>query len=201
LPIKLSDLCPGCYTFLFADDLILVSSLSQKQIKRKIDFINNSILKVSQFLKINYNRTNDFELNKENITQRKKSIYPKANLFKFNIENDLDSYVEIYWIDFDGKEIYYSNLRPGSVFSEDSYYGYEWMIKNDKIGAIDFRLGSGFFTTFNPYFKVSQLKNKINNLKISEIEKEKVAIKQINKEDTVPKNIDEASYKCIKKNI
>ncbi len=40
-------------------------------------------------------------------------------------------YVDVYWVDFNGKWIFYKKLFPGQSYSQQTYVGHQWVAKTD----------------------------------------------------------------------
>jgi hypothetical protein len=55
---------------------------------------------------------------------------------KFTIKNFLTEEIMGYWVDFDGKEVYYFSLKPNQQVTMDSYTSHIWRFKSAKSNAI-----------------------------------------------------------------
>ena len=45
------------------------------------------------------------------------------------LENSTPLAVAVYWIDFDGEERHFANLRPGDEFRQETYAGHPWRVR------------------------------------------------------------------------
>ena len=50
---------------------------------------------------------------------------------RWTITNNTDAPLKLYWIDFDGKEVPYGEIAPGSSLSQNQTYStHVWEVKN-----------------------------------------------------------------------
>lgn len=55
---------------------------------------------------------------------------------KFTIKNFLTEEIMGYWVDFNGKEVYYFSLKPNQQVTMDSYTGHIWRFKSAKSNTV-----------------------------------------------------------------
>ncbi|CAN8066319.1 unnamed protein product [Agarophyton chilense] len=56
------------------------------------------------------------------------SIDSKTETFLM-FSNDSDSLVDLWWVDYYGREIYYASIRPGTTHMQPSYVTHPWVVR------------------------------------------------------------------------
>ncbi|PXF47573.1 hypothetical protein BWQ96_02717 [Gracilariopsis chorda] len=57
------------------------------------------------------------------------SIDSKTETFLM-FSNDSDSLVDLWWIDYYGREVYYASIRPGTTHMQPSYVTHPWVVRD-----------------------------------------------------------------------
>lgn len=70
------------------------------------------------------------------------TFIPKAEL------NSWTPWLDIFWIDQNGKAVFYKKVKPGENYSIKSYDGHEWMVKTKDEQCKYFTVKKGPFNWF-----------------------------------------------------
>lgn len=57
------------------------------------------------------------------------SIDSKTETFLM-FSNDSDSLVDLWWVDYYGREVYYASIRPGTTHMQPSYVTHPWVVRD-----------------------------------------------------------------------
>lgn len=78
--------------------------------------------------------------------------------YKFNIKNDLEEEVQLYWISNNDSEILYNTLEHLGTVVQTSYVGHNWVLRGSNFYK-KFTCGRGKFALSGIYITVSEILN------------------------------------------
>lgn len=83
---------------------------------------------------------------------------PLHAAFTFNIKNDSDQTINVYWINANGSEVFYVTIQKGGTYKQASYVGHIWAVKGSGFNR-QFRCGRGKFLDSDMDINVSDIIN------------------------------------------
>ncbi len=94
-------------------------------------------------MEINFLSPNIFIFRKVNGLNNKLDVNG-VNLF--NIFNDMEYELNLYWLNSDNKYVFYWKLNPDTNHTQKTYFENEWLLTSEDDRYMEtFKIGSGYF--------------------------------------------------------